>query len=146
MSRFAPSWVSCARPWPRVARSRVALQTWWERQPVEGLRMAVAALTLGIDAGGAHGRALDGVAESLRERLAVDRELAALSSQARASAGVMAAAPVLFAGFTLSADPRTARFLLGTPAGLACLSAGLLLDGIAAWWMLRLTGVQRCEP
>ena len=105
-----------------------ALQTWSERQPVEGLRMAVAALTLGLDAGGAHGRALDGVAESLRERLAVDRELAALSSQARASAGVMAAAPVLFAGFTLSADPRTAHFLLGTPAGLVCLSVGLLLD------------------
>jgi tight adherence protein B len=121
----------------------VALERWSEREPTEGLRMAVAALCLGIDAGGAHGRALDGVAASLRDQLAVDREIAALSSQARASATVMAVAPLAFAAFTVTADPRTAHFLLGTTSGLACLGAGLALDAIAAWWMLRITGAER---
>ena len=132
----------------KVARGgslEAALGTWCERQPVEGLRLAVAALVLGIDAGAAHGRALDGVAASLRDRLAVNRELVALSSQAQASAAVMAAAPVVFAGFAVAADHRSAHFLLGTPTGLACLAAGLTLDGIAAWWMLRLTGAVTCE-
>ncbi len=119
-----------------------ALERWSERQPSDGLRLTVAALCLGIDAGGAHGRALDGVAARLRDRLAVDRELAALSSQARSSAGVMVAAPVLFAVFTVTADPRTAHFLLGTPTGLACLTTGLGLDAIAAWWMARITSVE----
>ena len=59
--------------WPTVGALDVALDAWCEREPSEGLRLAVAALTLGLDAGGAPGRALDGVAASLRERLAVDR-------------------------------------------------------------------------
>ncbi len=122
-----------------------ALQDWSARHASEGLRLAVAALSLGIDAGGAHGRALDGVAATLRDRLAVDRELAALSSQARASAAVMASAPILFAAFAAAADPRTAHFLGGTAIGLACLATGLILDGIAAWWMLQLTGSIRCS-
>jgi len=120
-----------------------ALDGWSRRQPCDGLRLTVAALCLGIDAGGAHGRALDGVAASLRDRLAVDREIAALSSQARSSAGVMVAAPVLFAAFTVTADSRTAHFLLGTPTGLACLMAGLGLDALAAWWMARITSGER---
>lgn len=120
-----------------------ALQTWCARQPSEGLRLAVAALSLGIDAGGARGRALDGVASSLRDRAAVDRELAALSSQARASAAVMAVAPVVFAGFAAATDRHTAHFLGGTPAGWMCLASGLVLDGIAAWWMVKLTGAIR---
>lgn len=116
-----------------------ALEAWSRRQPSEGLRLAVAALTLGIDVGGAPGRALDGVAASLRDRLAVDREVAALSSQARSSAVVMVIAPVVFAALAVAADRRTGRFLVGTPTGLACLATGLALDALAAWWMLRLT-------
>lgn len=124
-------------------RLDAALARWLEQQPSEGLRLAVAALLLGIDAGGAHGRALDGVAASLRDRLAVDREVAALSSQARASAVVMAAAPVVFAVFAAAADRRTAHFLVGTAAGLTCLTVGLALDAMAAWWMVRVTGAVR---
>lgn len=123
----------------------MALESWSARGACDGLALAVAALCLGIDAGGAHGRALDGVAATLRDRFAVDRELAALASQARASAGVMTVAPLLFAVFTVSADPRTAHFLLGTAAGLTCLGSGLVLDALAGWWMLRITGAERCD-
>ncbi|MDQ6698215.1 MAG: type II secretion system F family protein [Actinomycetota bacterium] len=122
-----------------------ALEAWTERQPCDGLRLTVAALCLGIDAGSAHGQALDGVAASLRDRLAVQRELTALSSQARSSAGVMVVAPVLFAGFTVISDHRTAHFLLGTPVGLVCLTTGVGLDALAAWWMARITGAERSD-
>ena len=122
-----------------------ALERWRERQPSDGLALAVAALTLGIDAGGAHGWALDGVAATLRDRLAMDRELGALSSQARASAAVMVVAPVLFAVFAAAADARTAHFLAGSATGWACLAAGLMLDGTAAFWMLRLTRGVQCS-
>ncbi len=37
-------------------------------------------------------------------------------------------------------DERTAEFLLGEPAGLACLTAGVALDGVGAWWMHRIAG------
>lgn len=124
---------------PMVAQ----LDAWSEADRSDGLRLAVAALTLGAETGGRQAHALDSVAATLRDRLAVERELAALSSQARASALVMGVAPVAFAAFATAADPRTGRFLVGTPGGWACLASGVALDAVAAWWMLRLTGAVR---
>jgi tight adherence protein B len=111
------------------------------RRPLPGVRLAVAALLLGAEAGGAHARALDGVAASVRSRLAVSQEVRALSSQTRLSAVVIAAAPVAFAALATGTDAASATFLLRTPLGLACLAVGLALDGVGAWWMHRLSQV-----
>lgn len=116
-----------------------ALDRWGDRRPLPAVGLVVAALALGAETGGAQAQALDGLATTLRDRLAVAAEVRALSSQARLSALVITAAPVGFAVFAASADPRSADFLLRTPLGLGCLTAGLLLDGVAAWWMHRLT-------
>jgi tight adherence protein B len=116
-----------------------ALDGWTHRRPLAGVRLTVAALALGATTGGTHARAVDGVAATLRDRLALERELAALSSQARLSAIVIALAPIGFAALAIGSDARTAAFLLRTPAGLACLAGGLALDGLAALWMARLT-------
>lgn len=115
------------------------LDDWGVRRPVPGVRLAVAALALGAETGGAQAGAVDGVAETLRSRLAVAAEVRALSSQARLSALVIAAAPVAFALLATGTDGRTAGFLFRTPAGLACLAGGLALDAVAAVWMHRLT-------
>ena len=119
------------------------LDAWCARDPSDDLRLTVAALALGASTGGRQARALDGVAATLRDRLAIERELRALSSQARASAAVMGVAPLCFALFTIAVDRRTAAFLIGSVAGLACLVGGLVLDAIAAVWMVRLTGSNR---
>jgi tight adherence protein B len=111
------------------------------RRPLPGVRLGVAALCLGAETGGAQARAVDGVAATVRERLAVGAELRALSSQARISALVIGLAPVGFGAFAAATDPRTSRFLLHTPAGLGLLSAGLLLDGLGWLWMQRLARV-----
>jgi tight adherence protein B len=116
-----------------------ALDGWSRRRPLAGVRLTVAALALGTTTGGTHARAVDGVAATLRDRLALERELAALSSQARLSAIVIALAPIGFAALAIGSDARTADFLLRTPTGLACLAGGLALDGLAALWMARLT-------
>ena len=100
--------------------------------------MAVAALCLGAETGGAQARAIDGVAATLRDRLAVAGEVRALTSQTRASMLVIAAAPVAFCVFASTTDPRTSTFLFRTPVGLACLAAGISLDIVGALWMRRL--------
>jgi tight adherence protein B len=110
------------------------------REP--GVRLAVAALQLGADAGGAHARALDGVAASVRARLGVVREVRAMSSQARMSALVIGVAPLAFAVLAAGMDGEGARFLLRTPLGLACLTVGVVLDGLGALWMHRLAQVE----
>lgn len=119
-----------------------ALGAWAERRPSRGVRLAVAALALGAESGGATARAVDGVAATLRANDAVAAEARALASQARISALVIALAPVAFTLLAAGADPRTTEFLLRTPVGLGCLAAGLALDAAAAVWMHRLTAVE----
>lgn len=120
-----------------------ALTDLQDRRPEPGVRLAVAALLLGAEAGGAHARTLDGVAEGVRARLAVGAEVRALAAQARLSAAVIAAAPLAFGALAAGADGATATFLLRTPLGLVCLVVGLALDGAGALWMHR---IARVEP
>ena len=118
-----------------------ALEAIAARRPLPGVRLGVAALCLGAETGGAQARAVDGVAATVRERLAVAAELRALSSQARISALVIGLAPVGFGAFAAATDPRTAQFMLHTPAGLALLVCGLILDALGWLWMQRLAKV-----
>jgi len=118
-----------------------ALEAWAERCPRPGVRLAVAALCLGAETGGAQARAVDGVAATLRERLAVAGEVRALTSQTRASMLVIAAAPVAFCVFASATDPRTSTFLFRSPVGLVCLVAGISLDVAGGFWMRRLCRV-----
>ena len=120
----------------------LALDDWGRLRNLPGVRLAVAALGLGAETGGAQARAIDAVASTLRSRLAVTAEVRALSSQARLSGLVITVAPLGFAVLAGVIDPRTAQFLLRSSLGLLCLSAGLALDGLAAWWMNRLARIR----
>ena len=86
---------------------------------------------------------LDGVAASLRERVALEREVSALSSQSRASAVVLVVAPVVFAAAAAVVDDRILNVLVGRPIGWACMGLGLGLDALGAFWMARLIGRHR---
>jgi tight adherence protein B len=116
-----------------------AVDAWVARRPDGGARLTGAAIGLAADAGGGAARALDSVAATLRDRMALGRELRALSAQARLSAAVIAVAPIGFAGLAVGLDGSTAEFLLRTTPGLGCLVGGLALDGLGAWWMTRIT-------
>lgn len=118
-----------------------ALEALAARRPSPGVRLAVAALCLSVETGGAQARAVDGVAATLRDRLAVAGEVRALSSQARISALVIGVAPLAFGAFAVTTDPRTGQFLLHTPAGLGLLAVGVSLDGLGWLWMQHLTRV-----
>ena len=118
---------------------RAAIDRWAGAHPTSDVRLAAAALVLGVDAGAGLARTLDGVATTLYERAAIAREVRALSTQARYSAGVLAVAPLVFLLVVVALDDVTLGFLLGTPAGLACLGIGLGLDVVGAWWMARIT-------
>jgi tight adherence protein B len=118
-----------------------ALERWPERRPLAGVRLCVAALCLGAETGGAQAAAVDGVAATMRQRLASQAEAAALAAQARLSAWVIGLAPVGFGLLASAADSRHATFLFRTPVGLVVLLAGLALDGAGAVWMMRLARV-----
>jgi tight adherence protein B len=116
----------------------VDVLTWFGDHDSSSRRLAANALSVAAEVGGAPAVALDGVAATLRHHLAMSGEVRALSSQARLSALVIVVSPLIFAALGASADSRVLSFLLGTPAGLACLLVGGVLDAVGAWWMGRL--------
>ena len=89
-----------------------------EHDPDQARLLAGAALALGAEVGGAHARSLDAAAASLRDRAGLQREVRALTSQARASAGVMVLAPLGFAAFTSITEPAGGPRAGGHPARL----------------------------
>jgi tight adherence protein B len=118
-----------------------ALGEWKQASKVSGVRLAVHALSVAADIGGPQAAAIDGVAATLRQRLAAQAEAWALGSQARLSALVIALAPLVFGVLASMADPQHAAFLLRTPLGLVLLVVGLALDLAGALWMARLTRI-----
>lgn len=116
-----------------------ALEEWAQARPRPDVLLVVASFALAIETGGAAAGAVDGVAATLRRRHAARAEAVALGAQARASAVVLTGAPLAFALVAVAGGGGPARFLLGTPPGLACLAAGLGLDLLGGWWMARIT-------
>jgi tight adherence protein B len=114
-----------------------ALHEWGERRPAPSVRLSVAALSLAAALGGS-AQPVDGVAATLRERMAVEREARALTAQARSSAAVIIVAPLVFVALMAMADDTVVPFFLHTSLGLACIAGGVALDGAGAWWMLRI--------
>jgi tight adherence protein B len=128
----------CRHELDHGAEPNEVMTAWAARRPLPGVRLAAAAVALGGETGGARAQVLDAVASTLRERAALAREVSAHSAQARASAAVIIAAPVVFAALGLMSSPGVAAFLFHTRAGFACLVSGLLLDGLGAAWIGRL--------
>ncbi len=121
-----------------------ALDVWVARLGTEHPQVPVVARALLIVSHGGPGAAtaLDGLAEGLRATTAVEREVQALSSQARLSGTVMAIVPLGFAALLSGTDANARAFLFGSRIGVACLATGLLLDAAAWWWMRRLAVVK----
>ena len=136
---LGPELAGLARAAARGRPVAEVLDEWSTRHGDPATRLAATAMLLATMVGSAPARAVDGVASTVRERLDLAAERRALGAQARASALVLSAAPVVFTVVLVAGDPSAAHFLLGTPGGWACLAAGLTLDAAGAWWMARLT-------
>jgi tight adherence protein B len=101
------------------------------------LRLVAAAWTVAHRTGGGLADALDRVAATLRDRRATARVVASELASARATARLVAALPV--AMLLLGGRGSGAwAFLLGSPAGLACLAAGLALGLAGLAWIERI--------
>jgi tight adherence protein B len=136
---LGPELATLAREASHGRPLRQVLDGWSAGHDDPGTRLAAAALVLATVVGSAPARAIDGVAATLRERHDLTAERRALAAQARISALVLSVAPVAFAALLVMADTAAAQFLVGTPAGWACLAAGVGLDATGAWWMARLS-------
>jgi len=127
----------------RGLRSADVFDRWARRCPVSGAGLAAAAMAFAATAGGARARAIDGVAATLRDRAALEAEVRSLTTQARASAMMIAALPPGFMAMSASVGDHSAGFLFTTRLGLAILACGLALDLAGGLWMRRIVNSRR---
>jgi tight adherence protein B len=104
----------------------------------EGLRGVAACWQVAVEGGAGLAAGLDKVSDALRAERDGREELRALLAGPRSTAVVLALLPVfgLLLGTAMGAAP--ARVLLHSPAGLACLVAGGLLEWAGIAWVARL--------
>lgn len=99
--------------------------------------VVVQAVAAAMALGGPMAATIDAAAALLRERDAIRAEASAHSAQARLSARVLTAVPLLFAAWS-SVTSESFRNSLGTPVGLVCIALGGLLN-LGGWrWMRRI--------
>ena len=105
--------------------------------------VVVQAIAAAAALGGPMAATIDAAAALLRERASIRAEALAHSAQARLSARVLTAVPLVFAAWsTVTSD--SFRNSLATPIGFACVALGAVLN-LAGWrWMRRIvTGTAR---
>ena len=124
----------------RVGRPlAAALDRWRARCPLPEVNLAAAALSIGASTGGRRAPAVDGVAATLRETRATQREVASLAQQGRLSALLIALLPLCFLGLSAMLDSGAVTALYGTAVGVVCLVAGGALNILGFVWMHRIT-------
>jgi tight adherence protein B len=122
---------------------RDAVTAWPEAHRDAAARLAATGLLAAGVVGGPQARIVDAAALALRERVSEGAERRAQAAQARASAGVLVALPVVVGGWSALTDRRVGAFLFTTPVGMVCAGTGVALIVLGALWMGRLV---RGEP
>ena len=97
------------------------------------------AMRIARRAGGELARVLDEVAETLRDRERLAREMRAATAQARTSATVVAALPVVFLALMSAGNGDQAHLLFGEPIGWLLLGVGGALEAAGIVWIRKLT-------
>ncbi|MBC2903990.1 type II secretion system F family protein [Streptomyces cupreus] len=108
------------------------------RPGAEGLLGLAACWRVAVDQGAGLAAGLDRLEAALRAERDQRADLRAQLAGAKSTALMLAGLPVLglLLGAVMGADPL--RVLLHTGAGLGCLFAGGLLEGLGVWWALRI--------
>jgi tight adherence protein B len=144
----ARSLTAAAASWPElgpVAQAAAlggdvpaALREAAKRPGAAELRLVAAAWAVSHRTGAGLADALDRVAGTVRADRATRRVVAGELASARATARMMAALPLLVLVLGAGGGASPWGFLLGTPAGVLCLGAGLGLGALGLWWIERI--------
>ncbi len=107
------------------------------------LAIVAQSLSAALELGGPVAATLHHGAALLRERAAQRAEAMAYSAQARLSAKVLTAVPLVFTAWS-AATSATFRQAITSPTGLTAAAAGLACNTGGWWWMRRI--VTRASP
>jgi tight adherence protein B len=119
-----------------------AIHRWAVRVGTDDARLVEGVLGLHRRSGGDLPRVLDRVAETLRDRRAIAREVRALTAQARLSGTILGLLPIGFFAFLWLTSRRDIEGAFRTSAGLTAFAVGAALELLAFLWIRRLLEVR----
>jgi tight adherence protein B len=119
-----------------------SLERWALEERLPDVRLVAGVLQLHHRVGGDSPVVLDQVARTLRLRRAAARELRSLTAQSRLSGAVLGLLPVGFFAFMSVVSRHDVQTAYRSPAGLASIVTGLVLDAGAFLWIRKLLTVR----
>jgi len=115
-----------------------ALEALVERVGSQDLEWAVTAIEVQRKIGGNLAEVLETVANTIRERDTLRRQMRVLSAESRISVVVLTVLPILIAIYLMIVNPQYLRILTTTTAGKIISISALALMGIGYLWMKRI--------
>ena len=119
-----------------------ALQGVAERFESKDFEWVVMAINIQRQVGGNLAELLDTVANTIREREYMRRQVAALAAEGKLSAMVLGGLPPGFLLYLLLANRDYVMVLFTTPMGWAMLGAGAVILSVGIFWMSRVVKVE----
>lgn len=105
-------------------------------------RLLVLAITVQRETGGNLAEVLSRIADLIRQRMAFREQVSVLTSEARASAKILAALPIGLFVILLVVSPGYAAELTGTASGRAMLAYGAVSLAIGFVWLRKLSSIE----
>jgi tight adherence protein B len=118
-----------------------ALEALAERVGSDDFRWAVLAVNIQREVGGNLAEILDNVADTLRERAMMRRQVRVLTSEGRLSAWVLALLPIGIATYLFIANPDYVGLLVTTRMGIIMLVGAIVLLGVGVAWMRKIVDI-----
>ena len=108
----------------------------------DDVALFVVVVSIHLRSGGNLAGALEQVSATIRHRLAVRRELRALTAQGRISGAVLGILPLLFLLFLGATSQHDLGPVYRSPVGVIMVSTGLAMEGVAYLWVRRILRVK----
>jgi tight adherence protein B len=119
-----------------------ALEGIGRRLSSQDFSWVVMAVRIQHDVGGNLAELLTTVADTLRERERLRRQVKVLSAEGRLSGWILGGLPVVFFLYLALANPTYLRPLWTTPLGILMVALAILLLGVGAFWLRRVIKVE----
>jgi len=118
-----------------------SLRSMADRMDNEDLRWVVEAIDIQYEVGGDLAEVLDTVAETIRDRDQIRRQVKALSAEGRMSAVILVSMPFALAFLMSVVSPDYLAELTGTTIGRVMIGGALVMIAIGAVWIKRIVKV-----
>jgi tight adherence protein B len=118
-----------------------AMESMAERVGSSDFKWAVLAVNIQREVGGNLAEILDNVADTLRERATIRRQIRVLTSEGRLSAWVLALLPVGIGLYMFAVNPDYITLLFTTTIGIVMLIVAMCLLAVGIYWMRKIVDI-----